>query len=130
MIRSSTCLPSERDKLSLAASIWEDSSLDKNTVNKLVNKWVRLNPFPDLAQHVGSQQVVFVLQDAYGGDGRLLMEAAGLPALIPAAALTQVDAEDLPWSAAVKKHRDLWKETKEPIYFFCLSFFLTLKNDP
>lgn len=60
-----------------------------------------------LAQHVGSEQVVLILQDMYGGDGWLLMEAARLPALIPAATLPQVDAEDLPWSASIKQHRDL-----------------------
>ena len=78
--------------------------------------------FPDLAQHVGSQQVVLVLQDAYGGDGWLLMEAAGLPALIPAAALTQVHAEDLPWSAAVKQHRDLWKKNEKSHFTFSMFF--------
>lgn len=40
------------------------------------------------------------------------MEAAGLPALIPAAALPQVNAEDLPWSATIKQHRDL-EQNKE-----------------
>lgn len=61
----------------------------------------------DLAQHVGSKQVVLILQDAHGGDGRLLMEATGLPAVIPATALPQVNAEDLSWSASIKQHRHL-----------------------
>lgn len=65
------------------------------------------NQWAHLAQHVSSEQVVVILQDVYGGDGWLLMEAARLPALIPAATLPQVNAEDLPWSASIKQHRDL-----------------------
>lgn len=53
-------------------------------------------PKPDLAQHVSSQQVVLILQDTDRGDGRFLTEPGGLPALIPAATLSQVNAEDLP----------------------------------
>lgn len=61
----------------------------------------------DLAQHVGSQQVVLVLQNSHRGDGRLVVEAVGLPAVIPAAALPQIDAEDLPRSATVKQDGNL-----------------------
>lgn len=78
------------------------------------------NQWADLAQHVGSYQVVLILQDAYRRDGWLLMEAAGLPALIPATTLPQVDAEDLPWSASIKQHRNL--EIWEGFYHLHLSF--------
>ena len=66
----------------------------------------------DLAQHVGGQQVVLVLQEAHRGDGRLLVEAAVLPAAAPAAALPQVDAEDLPGAAAVEQHRGLGERVR------------------
>lgn len=61
----------------------------------------------DLAQHVGGEKVVFVSQEADGGDGRALLEAAGLPAVVAPRALPQVDAEDLPRAASVVKHRSL-----------------------
>lgn len=41
------------------------------------------------------------------GDGRLLVEATGLPAVVSAAALPKVDAEDFPGSASVEQHGDL-----------------------
>ena len=71
--------------------------------------FIAVNPClkPDLPQHVSSQQVVLILEDADGGDGRFLTEAVGLPALIPAPALPQVDAEDLPRSATTEQHRNL-----------------------
>lgn len=52
------------------------------------------------------------------------MEAAGLPALIPAAALPQVNAEDLSWAATIKQHRDL--REKVVFYLIASSCLLTL----
>ena len=51
----------------------------------------------DLAQHVCGQQVVLVLEEAYGGDGRLpWWKRLLFQLMVPPAALPQVDAEDLP----------------------------------
>lgn len=57
-----------------------------------------------------------------GGDGRLLVEAAGLPAVVSAAALPQVDAEDFPRSAAVEQHRDLGGQRDGCLAHICLLY--------
>lgn len=77
----------------------------------------------DLALHVCRHQVVLIPHDVQGGDGRLLVEAAGLPAVIPATSLPQVDAEDFPGSASVEQHRDL--DVQRDRRLACV-FFLTL----
>lgn len=61
----------------------------------------------DLALHVRRHQVVLVPHDVQGRDGRLLVEATGLPAVVSAASLPQVDAEDFPGAAPVEQHGDL-----------------------
>lgn len=61
----------------------------------------------NLAQHVRSHQVVLILQNSHGGDGRLVMEALGLPSVTSASTLPQVHAENLPRSASVKQDRYL-----------------------
>lgn len=61
----------------------------------------------DLALHVCRHQVVLIPHDVQGGDGRLLVEATGLPAVVSAASLPQVNAEDFPGSASVEQHGDL-----------------------
>lgn len=57
-----------------------------------------------------------------GGDGRLLVEAVGLPAVVSAAALPQVDAEDFPGSAAVEQHRDLGGQRDGRLAHICLLY--------
>lgn len=67
----------------------------------------------DLSEHIRGDQVVLVLQEAYRGDRRVLVEAGRLPAMVPSAAsLPQVDAEDLARTAAVKQDGRLEHERR------------------